>query len=192
MSFLDAAATAGQVTESGTWCLQCPLSQLHFACFTVTNTWDHRVLKPLSPFAGSGLGQAMKTIPCGFCISHSQTVNLRSFTALQGLCKVLRESKEARESVQEKGAAQTHNGVLVSRVGARGRHCSDMDRPGDGHARCSKSGKDKQRVTPLTRDVWNKKQLNLPMNQKQTHRPWEQTPGCWGVLGGRDGLGVWD
>lgn len=60
------------------------------------------MLKLLSPFAGSGLGQAMKTIPCGFCISHSQTVNSRSFTALQGLCKVLRESKEEGERVQER------------------------------------------------------------------------------------------
>ena len=35
--------------------------------------------------------------------------------------------------------------------------------------------------------------MNLPMNQKQTHRHREQTCGCQGGGGwGRDGVGVWD
>lgn len=128
------------------------------------------MLKLLSPFAGSGLGQAMKTIPCGFCISHSQTVNSRSFTALQGLCKVLRESKEERErpgkKVQRRYTMEYYSAVWERNDAV----CSDRDRPGDGHTRCSESGADKHRVTPLTRDVRNKTQLISPMNQKQTHR----------------------
>ena len=34
--------------------------------------------------------------------------------------------------------------------------------------------------------------MNIPMKQKQTHRHREQTCGCQGGAGGREGLGVWD
>lgn len=57
---------------------------------------NHRVLSPLNPFAGSGLGHAGKTIPLGFHVFCLQTMNSRSFTMPKGVCKLFGENKKQR------------------------------------------------------------------------------------------------
>ena len=59
-----------------------------------------------------------------------------------------------------------------------------MDAPRDYHAKWSQKEKDKYHTMSL---LWSQKYDTNKLSMKQTHRPREQTCGCW-VGGGTEGM----